>query len=100
MSPYIKNENKTIQELIAEPNCDQECPPCMMRKEQPVCCCSCHQGYYEEGEIEERVKLNIITQEEADWLRELIENNTFFAGNGCRVERRLRSRFCMEWTCK
>lgn len=87
----------TIEQLITEGDCDKDCNPKCMMFGKPICCSECRKGHYVKGEIDERQNLNIITKEEADYIKKL---KVFSIGEGCILPRRMRSRFCMEWECK
>lgn len=99
---------KTIAELIAEPGCDMQCPVSHRKghKEdgEPACCAGCAStgGFWEDGEMDQRVADGLITQAEADGIRKTVStvpNGALDPGKGCRLERRLWSRTCLEWKC-
>ena len=99
---------KTIAELIAEPVCDMQCPLSHRKRHkedgEPTCCAGCAStgGFWEDGELDSRVTDGIITQKEADNILEILATKNvgaFDKETGCRLERKMRSRVCLQWKC-
>jgi len=95
---------KTLKELIALPNCDHNCPIDYKGRIKGCCThCTHFKGYFEKGEIKDRIFYGVITREEADYVMELVTTEPYGAldpGKGCVLSRRLRSKICLSYDCK
>jgi len=88
-------ETLPIDDLINEPDCDHNCPPC--RPDGCDCCfCHEHKGYYKNGEMNVRN----FTENEIEMINEMLEKPEGCLGEkGCMLPRRLRSEACLRARC-
>ena len=90
-------KNMSLQELIDMGSCDHNCP----RWYPNGCgCCNCKEnnGYYKDGEIEDRVKEGFITELEKQHILKILEDGALDK-NGCILERKFRSKDCLVMLC-
>ena len=99
-SQSISTPHKTLQELIISSPCDLRC---LSGGKKGVGCgclvCARKGGYWEIGEFEERVKGGFLTEDEVVMIKRIIEEGAL-GDDGCKLERRMRSRLCLEYDCK
>lgn len=94
---------KSLQALIDAPPCDINCPPKYCDGDRKLTCgcntCVEQGGFWKVCELEKRVQDGLLLPGEAVFIRSIISKGAL-GKNGCKLERRMRSRTCLEWHCK